>query len=350
MRYNITNFNSNTFYNTAKFLFTDKKYKTLSPLAKLLYSILRDRFSLSVKNNWKNNLGDIYIIYTRQALCDLLDIKKDTASKLFRELREHQLIEEERQGINKPNLIFLTVTDAKLSNTFYKIPKFLFTEKKYKTLSPLAKLLYAILEDRHSLSVVNNWYTSKNEVFIIYTRQDLCELLNVKKGTISKLFRELREHKLITEKRQGINKPNLIFLTKKQDSANQKNKSLESQKTALNKTDIIFKKGKTSFSFSAEQKRLADILNSCTGNTQTLRLFKYIIFKNHKIFKNSQDSYIQKSVQNCIHHYEHKQLSIINPFSFILYSIKKEIYGVPPKFNRPSPSFSFFNNIDIYCD
>lgn len=87
-------------------------YRDLSNDAKLLYSILQDRMELSRKNNWFNDEGEIYLIFTRNNARDILNISsKSTITKIFNELNEKELIYEERQGLNKPNIIYIGKID-----------------------------------------------------------------------------------------------------------------------------------------------------------------------------------------------------------------------------------------------
>ena len=57
--------------------------------------------------------------------------------------------------------------------SFFRIPKALFTEKEFASLSTDAKLLYGILLDRISLSKKNGWIDSDGYVYIIYTIAEL---------------------------------------------------------------------------------------------------------------------------------------------------------------------------------
>lgn len=95
----------------------------------------------------------------------------------------------------------------------YQVPKVLFKHPVYKGLSNDTRLAYSILLDRLELSRLNNWTNEKNEVYLIYTREDMAEELNIKsKTTITKVFKQLNEYNLIKEERQGLNKPNRIYI------------------------------------------------------------------------------------------------------------------------------------------
>ena len=98
---------------------------------------------------------------------------------------------------------------------FYQIPKELFTNNLYKEkLSLEAKITYSFLLDRLELSRENNWYNEKGEIYLIYTREELQNKLNLSEKTVIKVFRELLNSNLIFEKRQGLGKTNLIYVGK----------------------------------------------------------------------------------------------------------------------------------------
>jgi len=139
-------------------------------------------------------------------------------------------------------------------NKFYQMPKFLFECEEFKDLSNNgkvlsndAKVLYMLLKDRHELSLSNGWLDDNGFVYLIYTRQDMQEIMNVSKNTITKIVNELKKYNLIEEVKQGVQKPNLIYLLavsvantlspKKWDSRVTKNGSQESQKVGANKTN-----------------------------------------------------------------------------------------------------------------
>jgi len=102
----------------------------------------------------------------------------------------------------------------KYSNRFYKMPKELFFSSKYSKLSSDAKVLYSILMDRKCLSDENGWTDENDQVFLIYTREHIAELMGISIRTASKVFKQLGEVQLIFEERQGLNKPNRIYIGK----------------------------------------------------------------------------------------------------------------------------------------
>ena len=94
---------------------------------------------------------------------------------------------------------------------FYQMPKFLFTVELVD-LSNDARVLYALLRDRHELSIQNKWINDKNEVYLIFTRDEMCSLLGCSENTVRKALNQLKDADLLTEERQGLNRPNLIYL------------------------------------------------------------------------------------------------------------------------------------------
>lgn len=106
-RKNIKNQANQNFYMLHKALFVNEKYKKLSDSAKVTYAILNDRVSLSIKNNWVDDNGDIYFIFTNESLQNILDKSKNTITKIKKELQAVGLLEQIRTGFNKPNKLYL---------------------------------------------------------------------------------------------------------------------------------------------------------------------------------------------------------------------------------------------------
>lgn len=97
-----------SFYRVPKVLFTDERFWNISTDAKLLYGILLDRMNLSAKNGWMDEAGRVYIIYTIDEIKGSIGCAEKKAVKLLDELeRKCGLIERKRQGLGKPNLIYV---------------------------------------------------------------------------------------------------------------------------------------------------------------------------------------------------------------------------------------------------
>ena len=97
--------------------------------------------------------------------------------------------------------------------SFYRVPKVLFTREQFKQLSAEAKILYGIMLDKLNLSVKNKWVDEKGRVYIIYTIEQIMADMNCADQKATKLLDELEKKcGLIERKRQGLGKPNLIFV------------------------------------------------------------------------------------------------------------------------------------------
>lgn len=93
---------------------------------------------------------------------------------------------------------------------FYRIPKVLFTDKKFKDLSNDAKILYGLMLDRLGLSLKHGWFDGENRAYIHYTLESIMEDLNCAREKCVKVLAELDSKKgigLIEKKRQGLGKP-----------------------------------------------------------------------------------------------------------------------------------------------
>lgn len=95
---------------------------------------------------------------------------------------------------------------------FYRIPKCLFTEMRFKGISTPAKVLYGLLLDRVSLSAKNRWIDECGRVYIYYTLENIQEDLLCANEKATKLLRELERYGLIERKVQGLGKPNRIYV------------------------------------------------------------------------------------------------------------------------------------------
>ncbi len=102
-----------------------------------------------------------------------------------------------------------------LENSYYQIPQELFVNSLYKEkLNSDSKILYAFLLDRLSLSQKNHWFDEYGRVYLIFTREEVQNKLCLSEKTVTKAFKQLLEVNLISEKRQGLGKPNLIYVGK----------------------------------------------------------------------------------------------------------------------------------------
>ena len=99
--------------------------------------------------------------------------------------------------------------------SFYRVPRLLIKDERFKGLSSDAKLLYGLMLDRMSLSMKNGWLDEENRAYIIYTLDNVMEDLGCAKATCVKIMKELDSDNgigLIEKKRRGLGKPDIIYV------------------------------------------------------------------------------------------------------------------------------------------
>ena len=108
------------FYQMPKVLFTNPRYSGLSIGAKAVYSILRDRLDLSIKNNWVDENGYIYLSFSEKSLSELLDTTEKTVRKYKSELVKYELIIDKRIGQGKTNRIYILKPEIENNHEYTK--------------------------------------------------------------------------------------------------------------------------------------------------------------------------------------------------------------------------------------
>lgn len=167
--------------------------------------------------------------------------------------------------------------------SFYKVPKALFSDEKYKKLTANAKLMYMLLFDRLDLSIKNGWKDDNGNVYQYYTIEQFMIDLNCSDRTVTKTKSELSKFGLLKEVRQGVNKPNRLYVIgivnsssrnrKNYDSRIEENTTLDTKKlrgikTDINKTDIN-KTNIDNISSSSNTKIIEEIINYLNQRTMS---------------------------------------------------------------------------------
>ena len=150
-------------------------------------------------------------------------------------------------------------------------------EEPYNTLSDKAKQIYMFLFDRRTLSIQHNWFDENGDVFVYYTNEKLMKKLNCSNKPIVQAKKELQEIGLLREVRQGINKPNRLYILGSVESTRQEVSKVHTIntnniKTEYNHTDIINYK-------EAEKKSFSQIIKSSNvkiNERQSQQLLEYI--------------------------------------------------------------------------
>ena len=129
------------------------------------------------------------------------------------------------------------------NNAFYQMPQWLY-DPPYNALSDKAKQIYMFLFDRRTLSIQNKWFDEKGDVFVYFTNEQLMEKLNCSNKPIVQAKKELHDFGLLREVRQGVNKPNRLYISGSVESTRQEvskvhEGSVESTRQEVSKVHTI---------------------------------------------------------------------------------------------------------------
>ncbi|GEQ34156.1 replication protein RepA [Marinilactibacillus psychrotolerans] len=108
--------------------------------------------------------------------------------------------------------------DNVYANLFFRFPRALMYNEKYKDLSAEAKLAYMVLKDRLEYSLQNNWFDEDNNIFFIFTNKELRDLFSCSEHKAIKIKKELEQVNLLFQKKMGFdpksktNLPNRLYL------------------------------------------------------------------------------------------------------------------------------------------
>ena len=198
--------------------------------------------------------------------------------------------------------------------SFYRVPKILFTAECFKELSCEAKVLYGLLLDRMSLSMKNHWLDEEERVYIIFTVEEIAELLNCGTQKAVKLLKELDSEKgigLIEKKRLGLGRPNVIyvknFLVQKNDEENSDTSDLqncENHNSGVVKTTIQeFPKSQ----FKNDENHNSEDMEPIDIETERLEKETYLsgekeILENMEIKMQENEGVGEENFQNCENH------------------------------------------------
>ena len=198
--------------------------------------------------------------------------------------------------------------------SFYRVPKILFTAECFKELSCEAKVLYGLLLDRMSLSMKNHWLDEEERVYIIFTVEEIAELLNCGTQKAVKLLKELDSEKgigLIEKKRLGLGRPNVIyvknFLVQKNDEENSDTSDLqncENHNSGVVKTTIQeFPKSQ----FKNDENHNSEDVETIGIETEPLKKEPYLneekdILENMEIEMQENEEIGEENFQNCENH------------------------------------------------
>ena len=162
-------------------------------------------------------------------------------------------------------------------NAFYQFPQWLLKEP-YKELGEKAKLVYMLIFDRKSLSEKNKWHNENGDIYVYFPIEEFMEVLSCSRQSVVNAKKELVEIGLIKEVRQGVNKPNRLYIngslkTRRQEVYKLDGINTNNIKTEYNHTDII------NYYKEDEKKSLSQIIKSTSvkiNDRQIQQIQEYI--------------------------------------------------------------------------
>lgn len=168
----------------------------------------------------------------------------------------------------------ITLEQIQTGERFIKIPMAFVESRYYSKFSTEGKYLYGILYNRFQLSMKNGWVDDKNCVYLIYTVEDLCKILGFGKNKVIKLKKELVKYGLLEEVRQGLNKPNLLYLQNVETNESLLNSDFEEAKNSPKAAEIA-EVSNSNFQTSQNQtsgsfkNKLQEVSNSNSNKTDS---------------------------------------------------------------------------------
>lgn len=157
-----------SFYKIPKLLFTEEYFKKISVEAKVLYGLMLDRMSLSMKNQWMDDEGRAYIYYSLEDIMEALGCSNKKAISIMKELDTDAgigLIEKKRQGQGKPTMIYLKqfmVQDVQKCRNFTSEQKAAVSEVKNLHILKCKNAMSR--SEEITLPEVKNIHTNKNNI------------------------------------------------------------------------------------------------------------------------------------------------------------------------------------------
>lgn len=97
----------------------------------------------------------------------------------------------------------ITASQYQTSERYYKLPKILFEDERYKDMKLEVKVAYAVLKDRLELSLSRGWIDDEGAVYLVYSNSKLMDLLGCSKSKLLSIKKTLREYGLIDEVQQS---------------------------------------------------------------------------------------------------------------------------------------------------
>ena len=197
-------------------------------------------------------------------------------------------------------------------------------EEPYNALSDKAKQIYMFLFDRRTLSIQNKWFDENGNVFVYFTNEQLMEKLNCSNKPIIQAKKELSDYGLIKEVRQGVNKPNRLYILGSVESTQRKCRKY------------------TSGSVESTRQEVSKVHTINTNNIKT----EYIKTDNIN-YKEDEKKSLSQIIKSTSVKINDRQIQQIQENNFIIH-FSSSYLSIRRKRKKVTRFVTFFNNINLY--
>lgn len=228
--------------------------------------------------------------------------------------------------------------------TFYRLPKALITDERFKGISNNAKLLYGLMLDRMSLSKKRGWLDEDNKVFIKYSLNNIEEDLSVSRKTASSILKELEAIGLIDMVQQTgvaniIYVKNFISESRQQSRAQRDSENFCKSDESIEKTpvenlnqcnystsvnNVLVEKGNRCNVCPSEESEPVEFLDQCNFDAETEEIFAPVLGE----FLHTNNIKTNNKLNNnpiCLSHQQHPLTDGMDEASAYMELIKKNI-------------------------
>ncbi|EXQ67354.1 hypothetical protein V760_02598 [Staphylococcus aureus F23613] len=223
-----TNSNHQPFMKLYKFIWLESSYQHLPNQCKVLFSGIKNLIEQSKYNGTiqYNDNQQPYIVLDNKRIQTFFNLDSKTIKKykealydcglLIKGTRKKEIIVNDAIQLDHPCSSFINKETNEKELTYVAMPKFLFNDV-FKHLPLNAKVMYSIYRDRFKLSLKNSesskqYVDQAGKVFTVISNQDLCEVLNCSKNTISKYTGQLIAVGLIQKEQMTYKSTDRIYV------------------------------------------------------------------------------------------------------------------------------------------
>jgi hypothetical protein len=237
-----------SFYRIPKVLFTDERFAGLTSEAKVLYGLMLDRMSLSIRNGWLDDDGKVFIIFRIDDICELIGCASQKAVKLVHELDDVKgigLIEKHRGGLGDANVFYIKN---------FMMPLEISDEKSLGSEKEAENGVDSQNCENHKTGIVK----ITNQQFRKSQNKN-CE--NHKTGIVKITNQQFRK----SQNKNCENQNSGIVKTTNQEFRKSQSNNTDNNQTERSDTESIYPSGGESLPYNVPAPEMIDVMEGCRG-------------------------------------------------------------------------------------